>query len=208
MEDVTEIEESLEMIVDNTSKANEKESKRLARVSDISDREARFIFEYCANFNKVDAYRKAFNTHQHADEVALKADDLLNRPEIERRVKNELAKKLDAKLIAAPHFLMNYIQDILSLDIRDFYEDDGLHVKPLDQIPFEKRKYLRIGKVTTNAKTGAAYVTYELPQFSATLTTLLDIVKIVTQVQAKTPGDTNDAEEARQRRERILNAVE
>jgi hypothetical protein len=202
MENLADLESLLDTIVEKP-----KEKDELKIVSSLSTREAKFIHEYCSSFNKVDAYRKSFYSKEHADEVALKADALLNRPEIERKVKNELSKKLDSKLMTAPHFLMNYIDQVINLDPLDFYEADGVTIKPLDQIPVEKRKFIRVGKPTVNARTGQVFPGYELPTFSSAVDKLLDIVRLVTQTAAKNPGDTGDTEEVRQRRERILNSI-
>lgn len=200
MDSIKDVEDKLTSLVPKKPKSKQ--------VADISDREARFIHEYCTSMNKVDAYRRAYHTKEFADEVALKADALLNTPEIERRIKNELAKKLDSTLMTAPHFLMKYIQEIIELDIADFYEDDGIHLKPLSSIAPEKRKYVRMGRPTTNSRTGDVYAIYELPTFSSALDKLLDVVKLVTQAAANNPNSNNGSEEARERRERILNGID
>jgi hypothetical protein len=201
MDTIKDVEEAL-------VKKIEMPKRQISRISDISDREGTFIAEYCACFNKVQAYRKAYNDKGHADEIAIKAETLMNRPEIEKRIKNELAKKLDSKLSTAPHLLMDLIGELMNMDMTDFYEDDGLTTKPLSEIPAEKRKFLRIGKPTVNNRTGEVYTTYEIPTFSQALDKLLDVVKLVTTVNAKNPAGDGDLDETRERRERILNQIE
>lgn len=174
----------------------------------LSDRTSRFIEEYCTTFNKVEAYRKAFSTKEHADEVAIKADELMNQPQVEKRIRNELSKKLDTKLSTAPHILMDLITELMNMDMTDFYEDDGCTTKALSDIPADKRKFLRIGKPTVNNRTGEVYPSYEIPTFSQALDKLLDVVKLVTTVNAKNPASDGDLDETRQRRERILNMID
>lgn len=200
--------DTIKDVEDELVKKVEMPKRQISRISDISDREGTFIAEYCACFNKVQAYRKAYNDRGHADEIAIKAEILMNRPEIEKRIRNELSKKLDTKTSTAPHILMNAIEELLNLDISDFYEDDGLNIKPLSEIPPEKRKYIRIGKPTVNNRTGDVYPSYEIPTFSQALDKLLDVVKLVTTVNAKNPASDNDLEETTERRQRILNQIE
>lgn len=176
----------------------------------LSDREEKFIQIYLDTFSKVEAYRKAYSRPRDLTESLLpEIDALLNKPAVERKLKAELAKRLDTRLSTAPHFLLNYIEEILNLDPRDFYEDDGITVKSLDQIPAEKRKFMRIGKPIVNGRTGDAYPTYEIPSFSSGVDKLLDIVKLVTQLAANKSGQADPAnvDEIRERRERILNGI-
>jgi hypothetical protein len=206
MEDIDDLEAELEVTIKNKSLA--KKELPSVRTETLSGKEQRFVYEYCETLNAMEAHRRAYGGKMLDDIRKMEVDKLFARPEIERKIRPLLAKKLDATVAVAPHWVMRYIDEILNLDPLDFYEADGLTIKPLDQIPMEKRKFLRVGKPTVNNKTGSVYAVYEITPMLAALDRLFDIVKLVSTVNANKAPDAADMGEVEERRRKILESVD
>lgn len=180
----------------------------MKKSSRLTDKEERFIDYYLEAFNKCDAYRRSYGGKHHSDEVALMADAILNRPEVERKVKQQMSKMLSTKLATAPHWILIYIQELLALDPMEYLEDDGITIKPLTAIRPEVRKFIRQGKPTVNNKTGEIIGAYELPSFSAALDKLMEIFKLATTLAVASGDKAEESSEVSERRSRVLSSLE
>ncbi len=170
----------------------------------LTKEEENFIQYYVETLNKRIAYEKAFNNGETVPFSDSKASELMERPEIGRRIAQLMQKNLDADVAKSPNLLLKYIQRYLELDPKDYYDDNG-RIIPLSKLDVEKRLLISNIIKIVNGRTGDIVITYQLPDKLKLLDYLSKLVTFVAEVRRLTnDADVAKTEEAEKRRDEIF----
>lgn len=170
----------------------------------LTPEEEEFIRIYAETLNKKRAYEKSHLDGKSDLHASTRATELLDRPEIGRRVAELMQKNLDADVAKSPNLLLKYIERYLELDPINFYNDDGTII-PLSELSPENRMLISNVSKIINNRTGDVVVTYTLPDKIKLLDHLSKLVTFVSQVRALSSDGSLNSAEAEKRRNEIFN---
>lgn len=170
----------------------------------LTPQEEMFIRVYAETLNRKLAFERAYRDGAADPNASSRAGELLDRPEIGRRVAEIMQKNLDADVAKSPNLLLKYIERYLELDPINFYNDDGTII-PLSELTPENRMLVSNVSKIINNRTGEVVVSYTLPDKIKLLDHLSKLVTFVSQVRALSSDGTLNSAEAEKRRNEIFN---
>lgn len=176
-------------------------------VSDLnlSQREMKFVGEYCANgFNEVEAYKAAGFSDgkgQMTGDVRIRIGALVNKPEIKQAVQRFVESTMSPYRDKLEYQVLSTLKARAFYDPRSFFESDGT-AKSLDSIPVELRYAIdQIQEDFKGKNADVRVVTLKLADRMAALKSLQELLK----VSKKEEGNNRD--EARSKLAEIFAAA-
>ncbi len=171
---------------------------------ELTSEEEIFIRTYVETLNKKLSWETAFNNGKSDPSGTTKANGVLDKPEIARRVADLMQKSLDADVSKSPNMLLKYIERYMELDLSHFYTDDGVII-PMSELSTEDRLLASNIVKQVNNRTGEILLTYQLPDKLKLLDHLSKLVTFVAQVRNLTGDNVSQSAEAAQKRDEIFN---
>jgi len=169
----------------------------------LTEQEQNFIRFYAESLNKKLSYERAFLDGGTDPNGTTRANEILSKPEIGRRVAKLMQQNLDSDVSRSPNLLLKYIERYLELDPANYYNDDGSIIKFSD-LSTEARLLISNINKQINNRTGQVVLSYALPDKIKLLDHLVKLVAFVTQVRALAGDTTNMSAEAQKKRDAIF----